>query len=116
MTQREEEIDVLLEKWELRTRKALFGLSMMTLYFLWDTLYMPFASQGLSLEHLFWGLYFLRKYPTEDEAAAFWRTTRKTWREKVWTVLDILLATIRTVSSTSFFYKTKNIVRVYNIV
>jgi len=39
---------------------------------------------------LFWTLYFLKNYPSEDTACSRWKTTRKTYRKWIWRVLDAL--------------------------
>jgi hypothetical protein len=41
-------------------------------------------------KHLLMTLYFLKCYPYDDQAAAIWHITRKTWSKWVWGTLAIL--------------------------
>jgi hypothetical protein len=92
-----EEVKKYFDDKEERQIKALYGACVATLQVLWVLCYEYFMAEKLQLVHLLWAMHFLRVYPTEDEAAAFFRTTRKTYRFRVWQVLNILFERIQTV-------------------
>lgn len=41
-------------------------------------------------KHLLMALYFLKCYPFDDQAAAIWHITRKTWSKWIWGTLAVL--------------------------
>jgi len=94
----EDTVQEILNRYEERTRKTVFGLSDVTIQLIWTLLAASFTDAKLKFKHLLWTLYFLRKYPTEDEGALFCHTTRKTWRKRVWEVLNLLCTKLKTVS------------------
>src|SRR5689334_5252900 len=74
--------------WHRRFR-ALFGVSFQILLSLWDILQQN-APVQFRREHLLWGLYFLKVYPTETVASCFFAVTEKTWRKWIFVVVQAI--------------------------
>lgn len=81
-----------------RAIKAHFGLAVETMAVIW-VIIEPFKNvYSFQPLHLLWVYYFLKTYPTEDQAANFCGVTRKTFRKYLWRVLVVLYQHLDTVS------------------
>ena len=59
--------------------KSFFRVELSTLLIVWDKI----RSDPIQMEHLLYGLYFLKVYPTESVACGVFRVQEKTWRKWV---------------------------------
>ena len=82
-----------------RAFRSHFGCSPDICSILWEKIRRPSAMMG---KHLLWGLHFLKSYATEDVLACALRTTRKTLRKWIWTVVRSIAQLKRSVVSLSF--------------
>jgi len=76
-----------------RRISAVFGVPLEVIAIVWvrmqDLWHLPLKEKRI---HLLWAINFLKVYNTENVAAANWRTTEKTYREKVRLYVDRLAA------------------------
>jgi hypothetical protein len=64
-------VGLLLRSVSPRMVQAHFGVCLESLAVIWSFVHQHFADEGLRGLHLLWVLFFLRVYPTEDQAANF---------------------------------------------
>jgi len=74
--------------------KAHFGVSIFVVHVVWERLLvedlLPTRHGGARPIHLLWALLFLKVYSTENVLSTMAQTTRKTFREWVWAMLEAL--------------------------
>ena len=74
---------------------ALFGLPADTADELWGYVMSHVgigddSMSGVREKHFLWALNFLKLYPTESSAAAMWDVDEKTYRKRVWKMVEII--------------------------
>ena len=74
----------------LRKWKAAYGHRPRVLLDAWCLIENRARHQKLKMKHMFWALYFLKNYTSEDSLAGTSNTTPKTFREKVRGILQLL--------------------------
>lgn len=72
-----------------RVFRSFFGIEQVTCAYLCD-LMKETEESSIGPKQILWALYFLRVYAVEDINAAMCKTTRKTFREKVWIVIKLI--------------------------
>lgn len=91
---------VCRSKSPLTTRewRAHFGISQSATTIVWTTLKQIKAEDApFKLKYLFWTLYFLKTYPTDDVGSKWCGCSQKTFRKWVWRVIFALCRTLNTV-------------------
>ncbi|KAJ3008516.1 UNVERIFIED_CONTAM: hypothetical protein HDU68_003052, partial [Siphonaria sp. JEL0065] len=76
-------------KWDRRFA-SFFGLTVFSACDIWEIVKRVFDNKRLTKRDFLWGLYFLKVYPTESQAAATFNTSETTWRTTVKRVVKIL--------------------------
>ena len=88
-----------LNKHGFRQWKSAYGIRPIVAYEGWMYIHRKASSSKIRLVHLFWTLHWMKTYQTEDNLARTFRTTSKTYREKVRVVLKLLAKTMPKVVS-----------------
>ena len=82
----------------MKTYRRVFGCTPLKHALLWDAVKAVHGiPDGIKHKHLLWGTFWLRHYSTEDVGAATMDTTEKTFRGKVWTMVE-LIATLNLIN------------------
>lgn len=74
---------------ELKKFKSFFGVSPFICARVWASI-QPHLGSGFKEVHLLWGLFFLRNYPTESIACGLAMCDAKTYRKRIWRVVEEL--------------------------
>ena len=69
-----------------RVFRAHFGICLEAVVMIWSYLTIP----SVEPKHLLWSLYFLKVYPLVDVATTWAKTSKKTWINWIWLVLQNL--------------------------
>lgn len=87
-----------------RVFRSFFGIDQVTCAYVWSLIHSSVStSDSIGPKHLLWALYFLRVYAVEDINASMCKTTRKTFREKVWIIIK-LIANLKLVRNRNLFF------------
>ena len=96
-------------KLDTRQFRALFGTDINIVCIIYNLMHDETnweTNKKITVTHVLWGLHFLKCYPTEDIAATFLGTSRKTFRHWAWKV-------VRAMSTASSNVVSKQINRVF---
>jgi hypothetical protein len=99
---------IIKQNCTLRVWRAHFGVSPSCALILWLLLKITAAECAVPYvilpRHLFWALYWMKVYNTEDVSCAFLHCDPKTFRLWVWRVLALLFYGLDTVHILFFFF------------
>jgi len=76
--------------WNDRKFHSMFGFSKNVVHSVWNK-FLSYSQQSFLQNHLFWFLYLLKNYDSDDVAAQQFRISRPTYEKWVWKVADELI-------------------------
>ena len=79
-------IQQLSRRTQTRRFKDMYGCSPVVVKHVWDDLKSKVSNKA-KIEHLFWALFFLKRYPTEGEMAGRLGKDPATLRSWIWTII-----------------------------
>ena len=88
-----------LAKYKLREWRGAYGVRPIVCLQAWFMIHKQANRHGCSTIHFYWALHFMKTYKTETEIARHVKTTPKTFRLRVKTIIKLLAGNVHRVVS-----------------
>lgn len=79
--------DRLAKRTQVKRFKSMYGTYPIVVQRLWAELQATVVDKKIKLDHLFWALFFLKKYPRQDELETKLKKDAVTVRKWIWTII-----------------------------